>query len=636
MRKVLVGAGVLALLGAALLGVALWNANRLVARYKPTIEATASDALHAPVTFGEMHAALFPTVRLEVADSQVGGPTGLTLASLTLHLRLLPLLAGRLDVTKLGLERPHVVILKDADGIGIVGLPRPKPGAATPAGGPAGGGSTGGGAGRPPVVGLTLRACELRHATIEYRDAVRKTTLTVTDLDADAGLEVNADAVRIPKFRADATAEGAVVHATGEDVRYDVASGKVTIPGVAVALNGQTLHVEGTVDTRAAAGELKVRSDTLDVAKLAAAAAPVAPAVHTLDPRGSATVDGAARFGPGNALDASGHLVLADVAARTGAGAVSGLAGTIDFGATATQRTVGSQQLQLRLADQPVTASFAAAATDDEATLQSLVAQAFGGTARATGTFGLASRKFAADLGAERLDLGKALAAADPSKRPQLSGTLARFQAHVGGTAGDTPESVQRSLAGSGSMALENGHYAGVNLLAEVLKALRSIPVVSTAVDDALPADVRKLGEGDGTTIGNLRTDFTLGGAAVHLANLALVNPALAFEGSGRVGFDRRLDIAGTVALSPEVSRSIAGRVKEIRFALDPLGRLAIPISISGTPPKVVVALNLSKLLSVGAAKNLIENQATKLLQGALGGKKKGKKDGGLPFKLRF
>jgi hypothetical protein len=176
-------------------------------------------------------------------------------------------------------------------------------------------------------------------------------------------------------------------------------------------------------------------------------------------------------------------------------------------------------------------------------------------------------------------------------------------------------------------------------MLSAVLKAVRSIPLVSIAFDK-IPGDLRGMADSDDTEIGTLRTDFAFGGAAVRLANLVLTNPALAFEGGGRVGFDRRVDLAGTVALSPNLSKSLAGGVKEVRFALDPVGRLAVPVTISGTPPKVAVVPDVTRLVT-GTARAVIENKATELLQDALGGKKKGKKgakkqgsDGGLPFKL--
>jgi hypothetical protein len=457
----------------------------------------------------------------------------------------------------------------------------------------------------------------------------------VTDADADAALEVNAELVAIPKLDGRAKLEGTPVAATGKDIRYDVGTGKATIPSLALTLNGQSVGVDGTVDTRAGAGELNVGSDPLDVDKLAAAVAPLAPQLKDMSPRGRATVDAKAKFGPGNALDASGHLVLADVAAKMGPNAVSGVGGTIAFAATPAKRTVGSEQIQLRVADQPVTASFSAEATDEAATLQSLTAQVFGGTTKASGTFTMATRRFTADLGAERLDIAKAFAALDPTRPHPLSGTLTRVSAQLAGTAADTPEATQQSITGHGAVLLENGRYTGVNLLAEVMKALRSIPLISTVVADAIPGDLRRMLDGDVTEITSLRSDFTLGGAAVRLANLVLTNPALAFEGGGRVSFERRIDVAGSVALSTNVTKSIVGKVKEVKFALDPLGRLAIPVSISGTPPKVTVVPDVARL-TTGAARALIENQATRLLQDALGGRKgkKGKRDGGLPFKL--
>jgi hypothetical protein len=309
---------------------------------------------------------------------------------------------------------------------------------------------TGDGSGRRvPPLALTLRAFELRDATVVYRDDLQKKTFTVSEIDGDAALEVNADGVRIPEFEGSGKAEGAVVEAEGKDVRYETATEQATFPSIVLALNDQRVRIEGAVDTRAGAGEVTMASDPLDIAKLAAAVAPLAPALQETSPKGTVTLDTVAKFGPGTALDASGRLVLAEVAAKVGGNAVSDVAGTVDVAATAAERTAGSQQLQLRVGGQPVTASFAAKATDDTATLESFVAHVFEGTARASGTFALATRRFTADLGAERLDVAKAMAALDPAHPHPLSGTLTRFAARLAGTAADTPEATQRSVCGS-------------------------------------------------------------------------------------------------------------------------------------------------------------------------------------------
>jgi hypothetical protein len=612
-RKVAAGLAVLALLAGGLLGAALHNANRLVARFRPDLERLASEAAGAEVTLGKIEASVLPSARLHLDRVTVGGTQGLVLDDLVLHLRILPLLRGRLDVVTLGLESPRMTLVWDAQGVRLEGLrrrgeavtgPTPRrPATSTAAAAP---------------VDLVLRQVEITDATVELKDIEGGGAWTVSELSLQAALDAGPERARVLRLEVGGVAQGEVPFAVaGADLAYDMRTGVASIPPLGVEIAGQRLTAGGTVDARGGTADLHLASGGVDLGTLGPLLDLAPEAVRALDPRGAVTLDLRVRLDPDGTYKVSGAVTLADVALLTAAGALTGLGGRLDLGGTAALRTVSTSGLEAKLGGQAVKVTMAAETAADTATLRDGTLAAFAGTTRARGTLGIESGRFSTHIGAEGIDVARLAAALRPDTSPGLTGTLSGFRATLGGTLG---EHLERSLGGGGSLVLENGRLVGLNLAADVLKALRDIPFVAGPLDRAVPADLRPLVEEKDTVIGRLGTDFTVAEGVVRLSNLALTNPAFTFAGGGQVGFDSRLDLEGTLSFTPGLSSAVAQRVKELRVVFDPQGRLAVPLRIRGAPPRLTVTPNVNKLAEAAARKVMREpGQALKGLLGADG-----------------
>ncbi|MBI3628857.1 MAG: hypothetical protein HY217_04635, partial [Candidatus Rokubacteria bacterium] len=273
--------------------------------------------------------------------------------------------------------------------------------------------------------------------------------------------------------------------------------------------------------------------------------------------------------------------------------------------ATPTGATVGSRDLALEVGGAPIAVTLASELAGDTATLKDLVATGLGGTTRVTGTYGLASRHFAADVGAEGLDLAAMQHATDPRTPPRVTGTVARFQSRVAGTADEHPE---RSVTGTGNVLLKDARIPGVNVAGEVVKKIGSLPLLSAI---RMPAEVKSATESPDTIITSLTADFTIGGAALHLERTLVTSPSFSFEGDGLVGFDSHLDLQGAFRLSSTISRAMVSGVKELGLALDSRGEISVPLTIKGTPPKVAVLPDVTHLVGSG-----LGNAAGGLLKG--------------------
>jgi uncharacterized protein involved in outer membrane biogenesis len=127
-KKIFLGLLLLLILVGGLLGYAAYNAGALIEGNKPAIEAAASDTLGADVTLGGISATIFPTVRLTIDGVTVTNPADereqFTLSNVAFHARLLPLLRRRLEVKILSFDQPQIVILMEAEGPRVAGLPR--------------------------------------------------------------------------------------------------------------------------------------------------------------------------------------------------------------------------------------------------------------------------------------------------------------------------------------------------------------------------------------------------------------------------------------------------------------------------------------------------------------------------------
>ena len=79
------------------------------------------------------------------------------------------------------------------------------------------------------------------------------------------------------------------------------------------------------------------------------------------------------------------------------------------------------------------------------------------------------------------------------------------------------------------------------------------------------------------------------------------------------MGFDSSLDLNTTVLLSRSLSAGLAARSPALKRAIGPDGRVAVPLTISGTPPKVAIVPDMEKLMQL-AGRKLLEEQGGKLL----------------------
>lgn len=119
------GGAILAVIVLTIL-VLLFGANVL----KPRIEAKASTALRMDVRIrGGVRVSFLPAFGASLADISVknGGADVATIAKVKVALKLLPLLVGRIQISRLELVKPVVTVVRQKDGTLNIEMPRGKP-----------------------------------------------------------------------------------------------------------------------------------------------------------------------------------------------------------------------------------------------------------------------------------------------------------------------------------------------------------------------------------------------------------------------------------------------------------------------------------------------------------------------------
>lgn len=627
MKKSLWVLAVLLVVGGVILAVAAYSANSLVARFKPDIEAAASDAMGASVTLGNISASVFPSVRLKVQEARVaaqpGGADALALKGLVLHVKLLPLLTGRLVIETVSLDEPTVVVVKTKEGMFLEGLPRHAPAALAPRSGdaprPAASRAVGALA-APAALNIDLRTFQINDATITLHDVEHTRDIAVRNINVDSALAMAGGNATVSRLTLNADLPGGQrISVSGTGQSFNLKSGELVLGSLNASLLGGVMAFAGAVNAYTAAGTTTLSSDGLKLDNVLPLAAAFTPTVADMKLRGIAKIDLKATFGAG-VYSAAGTVTLQDVGYQRGTLSVSSISGPLILGGTASRPSVTTDGLSFVLNDKPGKIAFTAVVDGDRLQIDPLSLSALSGSLTGTAEYLLPPpHRFATQVEGSGFSVAEALALADPRAPMQIEGVVSKLAAHVRGRAeGD----VAQSLDGTAAFGMRHGVLKGLNLGAAVLQGVNRIPLLAGAID--IPKFQKHMSSRD-TAIESLTGDFTIDAGWIKTHNLSVVSELFTLTGSGRVSFQTDLDLDTTITFNPELSRVMIGKAKELRPVLNNDGTLTVPVLVKGRPPNIDARPDLTRLLA-GSTKNVLEGTVGEALGKALNGEKVGGK----------
>lgn len=194
---------------------------------------------------------------------------------------------------------------------------------------------------------------------------------------------------------------------------------------------------------------------------------------------------------------------------------------------------------------------------------------------------------------------------------PALS-TVAETPVSVSGTAG-AELSVQgrgfsmpdltKALQGTGHMAVKDGKIQGVNILQEVVSALKVAGI--------------SIGDPKATVFSTIETDLAIKQGVIKLQNLLMDSHDFQATGGGTIGFDQQLNLLVNLNLSQEVSQKLSGASPVVKIAMKE-GRLSLPLAITGTAQAPSYGVDVKGLTGK------VQEQVKKKVEETVGGLLKG------------
>jgi AsmA protein len=237
-----------------------------------------------------------------------------------------------------------------------------------------------------------------------------------------------------------------------------------------------------------------------------------------------------------------------------------------------------------------------------EARLNALSLQVFGGLLRTQGTLGLGTVAplFSATASVQGLQLGPAIQSISTTQ-VSMSGTAGAELAVSG--RGFTHPDLVKGLAGTGRVAVKEGRIEGINLLQEAAILLK---VVGVSLDNV-----------KATAFSTIESEFAIKQGLIHVQRLLMDSHDFQATGGGTIGLDQSLNMKLNLNLSQALSQKIAAGSPIARVALSG-GRLALPLVITGSTQAPSYGLD-TKMFA-----GKVQEQVKEKVKGAVGDLLKG------------
>jgi uncharacterized protein involved in outer membrane biogenesis len=510
-------------------------------RYKGAIESQIYAAIGNPVELGRLSLGwngnlVLGVDGIKIFSSEEGKrPVVLSVDRAIAAVNIFALAARRIDISSISLERPSIIIVKCADGrIEVKGC-CPRTCAVTPPSGEAA---------QPAakVLGQGAVSVGTRPAGFGIRSvAIKDGAAKFIDLS-------DPDAAEVSIRRLDAEIKDI---STSSPARFAVK--------MALAGDTQDVALSGVVGA-SASGDISLKDFRMEADLSAFNGAEVRKALPAL--------------GRAGLRDGMAGKIKADIGRlEASAGKVKKLSGNFSL--------TGGRLVFAQLRVPVDNIALSVSAEDQTVTLKQFSANlsngVLSGSARVDDVF--SAPKTTLQTAIEVRGLNQFVSTVSPL-RQNLDGD-ARIS-FAGSMAGVTWPEISRTLAGRGTISLENGIIMDANVLDDSLGALTMFPNMLAAVQGNAPAQERPSFSNKYTVLKPLNQQFTVEGGYIILPDLTLQSSNLDMRGSAKMSLTGDLSGSGMIRFSPAISGAIMTAVPQMRAIADPQGLITFPIAFKG------------------------------------------------------
>ena len=248
--------------------------------------------------------------------------------------------------------------------------------------------------------------------------------------------------------------------------------------------------------------------------------------------------------------------------------------------------------------------SMRVALTDGVARLSDIALSLYGGTAKGSATVRpfATGLPFSLDQSAEGVSIGPLIAALAPAQAGAVEGR-ASLTIHVEGES--TRQPWVGTLNGSGALSIVEGTIVGVGVVKQMKKALAGAGAAGI--------------EGDRTPFERMSAHFAIAEGVASTDDLEFRSKSVDGDGRGTVALSGALNLDILASFSRSVSALLVAKTHALAVRLGADGRLSVPLLIRGTIHEPRIQLDLARVLSEGALKQLNKEGTKGLLKKLLG-----------------
>jgi len=152
---------------------------------------------------------------------------------------------------------------------------------------------------------------------------------------------------------------------------------------------------------------------------------------------------------------------------------------------------------------------------------------------------------------------------------------------------GKTWKEIKPNLRGQGQAEVLQGALLNFNIAEGVLSGITGVPGLSSLINPQVRKKYPETFEAKDTEFKELKGLFTLADARMSVRDLRITAADHAVQGSGWVGFDRRVDFQSLLVFSQRLSADLAHSVREVSYMFNNQNQFEIPFTLTGTLPKV-------------------------------------------------
>lgn len=625
-KRILLIVGLVVLIVVGLVALAVVRANDVVRFLQPQIEQQLTKALGSPVTIGSVDLSLFPSIQLVVRNVSLGDKPAPAVAALKAKLAIRPLLSRKLDASEIRIEQPNVTLIKDKNGFSVAGLSRQAHASARPPS-PSSPETSATADGAPTSAEresfqLHLERVIVEDGSITLNDQVAGTTSTLSNLQLDAGVQIQGGIVTVPQGELRVQAEGAgPISLAIHSVIFNRDTQELTVSDAVLTSAAGKIRANAELQLASRRGSIKTSTEKLDIAALLQLAQAFTPRLPNLSPKGTLVIPRVEiAIGDANGIAVNSDIQLRDASITIADGkTIQSLNGDISLDGTKTALRFASQKLALTLNGAPITLAVNGdfrMGTPNTLSITRLDLHGFDGSGSIPLTLQLGSpQQIRTNAELKGISIQSLLSAFLPERAGNFSGTIASLNAQVSGPLG--PQAP--SLRGPGNVSVRNAALKGFNLPQAVLSSVgKGLPFLHETLLENVPPEFQAIVREPDTRIQSLDSSFELQGDLTVLRSLEAVGDIFSLRSSGSLARDGTLDLTMTLTFTPEFSQALARRVKDIGKVYDSAGRLVIPLTLKGRSPKLIVLPDLSKLMQTGAGR-IIEREAGRAIDKALG-----------------